>query len=397
MGFFDSVEMASPDPIFSLNTAFSADSRSTKVNLGVGAYKSAELKPVVLSSVKKAEAELVASGDYKEYLPIDGDKEYLHYLTELLFGASSEAVISGRVYGAQTLGGTGALRLGADFLYEELGNRVYLSNPTWANHKPLFARAGYQIEMYPYYDRVKHCLDFEKLCSFLETLEEKSIVLLHGCCHNPTGMDLSFDQWKQVSAIMKGKKLFPFFDLAYQGFGKGLEEDVQAVRFFADEGHEMFLAYSCSKNFGLYCERVGALFALASSKKVAEKMGSKIKILIRQNYSNPPAHGARVVKQILSSPVLRGEWSSELSRMRERIFEMRKAFASGLLACGGSNDFSFMRHQQGMFSFSGLEKDHVDRLISEYGIYMPSSGRINVAGLSSNNLDYVVDAILAVL
>lgn len=397
MGFFDKVTMAAEDPILSLNTSFAKDVRSSKVNLGVGAYKTSDLQPMVLSTIKKAENIIASSEHNHEYLPIDGDKEFLRLISELIFGRDSEVLSSGRLYSAQTIGGTGALRIGADFLAQEVGSSLYLSDPTWANHKPLFTRAGHQIEFYPYYDRKTHKLDFSGMCDAIKRMPEGSIILLHACCHNPTGMDPSLEQWKEISSVIKERFLVPFFDFAYQGFGNGLVEDSEVIRHFAKEGHEMLISYSCSKNFGLYGERVGAFFVLTGEKMIAEKVQSRVKSIVRANYSSPPSYGAKLVKTILSSDSLTQEWQKELQNMRERISEMRKAFASGLLAKTQQYDFSFMHDQRGMFSFSGLEKDHVDRLIAEYGIYMPGSGRINVAGLSSSNLEYVVDAVVSVI
>ena len=397
MGFFDKITMAAEDPILSLNTSFAKDVRASKVNLGVGAYKTSDLQPMVLSSVKKAE-NIIASSDHNhEYLPIDGDKEFLRLISQLIFGPDSEILLSERLYSAQTVGGTGALRIGADFLSQEIGNVLYVSDPTWANHKPLFTRSGHKIEFYPYYDRKAHLLDFNGMCSAIKEMEEGSTILLHACCHNPTGMDPSMEQWKEISTLIKERKLVPFFDFAYQGFGNGLEEDAEVIRYFAKEGHELLISYSCSKNFGLYGERVGAFFVLTGEKMLAEKVQSRVKSIVRTNYSSPPSYGAKLVKTILSSDSLTQEWQKELHNMRERISEMRKAFASGLLSKTQQYDFSFMHNQRGMFSFSGLEKDHVDRLIAEYGIYMPGSGRINVAGLSSSNLEYVVDAVASVI
>jgi aspartate/tyrosine/aromatic aminotransferase len=395
MAFFDNVEMADPDPILSLNSMFADDTRSEKINLGVGAYKTAELKPLVFAAVKKAEARLASGNQYKEYLPIDGDKEFLACALELVFGKGAPILEEGRVFAAQALGGTGALRVGAEFLKKEVSDKVFLSDPSWANHKPLFTRAGHKVDFYPYLDRKKYALSFKKMCDEIKNMEKGNTILLHGCCHNPTGIDPSLEQWKELSVLIKEQGLVPFFDLAYQGFGEGVEEDVKALRTFVDDGHELLVAYSFSKNFGLYGERVGALFVVTSSDKVAERVGSKIKTLIRTNYSNPPCHGARIIKTILKSDELTQEWKRELNNMRERVVEMRKCLASELIAKSSAQDFSFMNRQKGIFSFSGLDKDQVEALKVEFGIYMPANGRINVAGLSSQNLEYLVDAILA--
>lgn len=396
MSLFDDVETLPADPIFKLNAEFKSDSRDSKVNLGVGSYKTAELEPVILGSVKKAEKRLANSQDSKEYLAIDGERRYLEALTELIFGVDHPAVKAGKIYSAQTIGGTSALSIGANFLKQEGIQQLFMSNPTWANHKPLFTRAGFEIEYYPYYSHRKHSLKFEEFKKSLKKMPERALVLLHACCHNPTGMDLSPDQWREVSDIMKEQALIPYFDCAYQGFGDSLDEDAFAIRHFAEEGHEMLLAYSCSKNFGLYNERVGALFVVSKQEENVKKIASQIKRLIRTNYSNPPAHGAKIVRTILEDPILKENWRKELKTMRERIAAMRQNLSSGLSAKCPSKDFSFMKDQKGMFSFLGLERDQVDCLKAENAIFMPGTGRINVAGLSSLNLDYVIDAVVSV-
>ncbi len=396
MSFFDRIVMEPPDPILGLTSRFCEDSRSTKVNLGVGAYKTSELKPMVLSCVKKAEEELFNSCGNKEYLPISGNEKYLSLLEEVVFGSSSTAITEERICAAQMLGGTGALRVGADFLKEEVGDTIFLSDPSWANHKPLFLRAGLKVKQYNYYDYKTHSFCFEKMCESIKEMPRGSIILLQACCHNPTGIDPTFEQWKEISSVIKTQGVVPFFDMAYQGFGDGLEEDAAAIRCFVEDGHECLIAYSASKNFGLYGERVGALFVVNRDKLIAETALSKIKVLIRTNFSNPPLHGASIVRTVLSSTALTKKWHIELQEMRERVVEMRKALAAGLMAKSEKKDFSFMKQQKGMFSFSGLDRDEVDCLMTEFGIYMLRSGRINVAGLSQNNIDYVVDAILSV-
>jgi len=394
MGFFDQVAREAADPILGLNAAFAADSRPSKVNLGVGAYKTAELKPMVLSSVKKAEERLYSLDLNKEYLPITGDTVFVDHILDLIFGENSMLKAEERIFGAQSLGGTGALYIGGAFLLQEVTKTIYLSDPTWANHRPLFDRIGFNIEQYPYYNRKDSTLDFDHLKESIKAMPSGSVILLHACCHNPTGLDPTFEQWQEISSLLKQQGIIPFFDFAYQGFGVGVEEDARVVRFFVQEGHEMLVAYSCSKCFGLYGERVGALFIVSRNKEITEKVSSKVKKIIRTNYSNPPFHGAQIVKMILGVEELKHEWLAELNNMRERVVQMRKTLASGLLAKSRNRDFSFLNKQNGMFSFSGLRKDDVERLIVEYGIYMPNSGRINVAGLSLHNIDYVVDAIL---
>jgi aspartate/tyrosine/aromatic aminotransferase len=398
VGFFENVLLASPDPIFGLNAAFKADPREKKINLSVGVYKTEDLKTPILNCVKKAEAELLTAEKTKEYLPIEGYHDYLDKLGELVFGKTFWAQSKTRIAHEQTIGGTSALRVGGDLLKQEkIADTLYLPDPTWPNHRAVFANLGMHIESYPYYDGKKHQLNFEGMCAALNRLPPRTVVLLHACCHNPTGADLSLEEWEKLSTIIRSKRLIPFFDLAYQGFGRSLEEDVEAVRLFAKEGHEMLLAVSLSKNFSLYAERVGALFVTCESHKIAEHVLSKMKIISRRSFSNPPLHGAGIVATILNSTALRNEWEKELSLMRGRIDTMRKTFSAELMRKAKKTDFSFLQERRGLFCFTGLTEAQVNRLIKEFGIYMPSDGRINVAGLNSENLDYVVDAIIAVL
>ena len=398
MGFFEHVPLASPDPIFGLTRTFNEDTRSNKVNLTVGLYRTEELQTPVLESVKKAEKELLENEKSKEYLPLDGDKTFLDQTGVLVFGEEFWKSSQKRVARIQTVGGTSALRTGGELLFhEKIGEVIYLSDPTWANHKAIFPKAGLKVESYPYYNREKHALDFEKLHGALEKLPPKSIVLLHACCHNPTGADLKLAEWKELSRLFLAKKFIPFFDLAYQGFDRGLAEDAEAIRLFAKEGHEMLVAYSLSKNFSLYAERVGALFIIGETHKVAEHLTSKLVMTTRPNYSNPPLHGVRIVASILSSSKLRQEWEEELAVIRARIIEMRNALAEQLISKSTKVDFSFLKDRAGMFTFSGLSGLQVERLIKEHGIYMTSDGRINAAGLNWKNLDTVVKAILSVL
>ncbi len=391
--FFEDVEEAPVDPIFGLTAAFNADLRATKINLSVGVYKTADLKTPMLESVKAAEKHLLEVEKTKDYLPIDGLKSYLDRVGELVFGdfwRSKKECVSA----IQTIGGTGALRIGGDFLRKEVSDRLYLSEPTWPNHRAVFTKCGFKLDFYPYYDRERKSVDFERMKDFLNDLEPKSVVILHACCHNPTGFDLTLDQWRQLSELFFSKQLFPFFDFAYQGFDRSLEEDAAVVRLFAEAGHEMLVASSYSKNFTLYSERVGALFAIANSEKTAKHLTSQLKILVRTTYSNPPRHGAEVVATILGDRSLREQWELELTKMRERIAEMRYAFARALIA--KNPRFLFLEASKGLFSFCGLEKTQVDRITKEFGIYMTNDGRINVAGLNWDNLDYVVNAIISV-
>lgn len=395
MDFFDHIPLSAPDPIFGLIAAFETDPRPTKVNLSIGVYKTADLRTPVMKAVKRAEERLFRSETNKEYLPIDGDKQYIEQTGQLLFGEELWSASRARIYGAQTVGGTGALRVCGDFLRGEFGDTIHLSDPTWPNHKGVFSRAGFKVAFYPYYNRVKHRLDFEHFYTHLSQLPEKSIILLHACCHNPTGADLTLEQWKALSDLCLEKRFLPFFDCAYQGFGKCLQEDVAGVRLFLKAGHEMLVAYSYAKNFSLYAERAGALFVVARESS-REGVTGRIKSLIRTNYSNPPLHGARIVAEVLKTPELRREWDEELREMRERINAMRRAFVLELCSKSGKEEFAFFSHHVGLFSLCGLDRPKIERLIREYGIYMTGDGRINIAGLTPDRLDYVVRAILSV-
>lgn len=396
MSFFDQVSLLPPDPIFGLQAAFLADPREGKVDLSVGVYKTADLKTPILSSVKKAEKILLETEKSKGYLPGEGDKSYLEQVGLLTFGEEFWKRSADRIQAAQSIGGTGALRLGAEFLKQEVSETIYVSDPTWPNHRGVFGRLGMKVASYPYYDSTRQILLFEELCHFLNSLPARSIVVLHACCHNPTGADLSQEQWKALSLIFWDKNLVPFFDCAYQGFDRGMEEDAFALRLFAEAGHEMLVALSYSKNFSLYGERAGALFVVTPSQKIAGHVESKIKNIIRQNYSNPPIHGVSIVATILQSPALKKEWEQELSSMRERVNQMRNALAQALVARTEKGNFSFLENRTGLFSFCGLRKEQVERLIAEFAIYMTGDGRINITGLNEGNLDYVVNAILAV-
>ncbi len=392
MKFFETVEMAPPDPILGLNAAFKADPRSNKVNLSIGAYKTDDLQPLVLAAVRKAEEKVLTDGMDKEYLSQDGNPEYVNRSIQLVFNAEQD-----NIFGAQVPGGTAGVRLAGDFL-AQLGSQViYIPDPTWANHNQVFTKAGLQVESYPYYDADRRAFTKAQMVEAIQSIPTGSPILLHACCHNPTGLDPTPDDWKEISTAIKAQGLLPVFDFAYQGFGHGIDEDAMAVRHFLADGHQMLLANSYSKNFGLYGERAGGFYVVTPDRAAAERVKSQVMRIIRANYSNPPLHGARIIAAVLASDTLRQEWEVELAAMRERISGMRKALAEGLNAGGSSVDFSFMYRQNGMFSYSGLSKAAVDQLREEYAIYMPTNGRLNVAGLSPKNLDYVVEAILVVL
>jgi aspartate/tyrosine/aromatic aminotransferase len=393
MAFFDHVKQAPVDPIFGLSDAFMRDPRPQKVNLSVGIYKELDLQTPIMRAVKLAETEILIQEKSKDYLPIDGNKNYIRQIGELVFGEQFWAQAHGRIHGAQGVGGTNSLRIGGEFLKQEVGDKIYISTPTWPNHRGVFKRCQMQVETYPYYDEERQALDFEKMCAFLNNLSSGSIVALHACCHNPTGADPSLEQWKELSKLMLAKRLIPFFDFAYQGFGRGLAADAQGVRLFAEAGHEMLVACSQSKNFSLYAERIGALFTVTHSEQMAERVGSQIRTIIRTNISNPPLHGSAIVAHILGSPALKRELEIELDAMRARIIEMRNALTLELVTHCKTRDFSYLKDRNGLFSFCGLKPKEVERLIGDYGIYMTGDGRINIVGLNWDNLDYVVKAI----
>jgi aspartate/tyrosine/aromatic aminotransferase len=397
MPFFNDIPQLPDDPILGLPIAFAADPRPNKINLGVGSYKTAEGYPLVLNSVRKAESLLVQKHLTKEYLPIEGDAEFLRYALQLLLGTESNLWQSGRFFAAQTVGGASALRIGGEFLAKLVSKTIFLSQPSWSNHKSIFEKSGLNVGSYPYFDPKTHLLDYQGMLEAIKNMPPGSVILLHGCCHNPTGIDPTFEQWKELSNLIKKQRLIPFFDIAYQGFGQGLDEDAQSIRYFINEGHEMLIAYSFSKNFGIYGERVGFLTVISSQADQVPRIGSQIKNLIRGNYSNPPLHGARIVSTILKSHELTLEWTTELGNMCERVKEMRKALIAALLVHGQDRNFTYMHQQNGLFSFSGLNPEQVQALRKEKAIYMPSNGRINIAGLNTQNVSYVAEALLSVI
>jgi len=394
----ETLEPAPPDAILGLTEAFKKDPNPNKINLGVGVYKDAEGNTPVLSVVKAAEERVLASEETKSYLPIPGSAAYGRCVRELIFGEDSPLVESGRAVTAHTPGGTGALRVGADFVRRFVAEpRIWVSTPTWANHKGIFTAAGFQIAEYPYYDPETKSLDFDRMHDALGQVPEGEFVLLHVCCHNPTGVDPSNEQWKEVAALAKEKKWVPFLDFAYQGFGTGLAEDRRAVQEFVQTCPELLIASSFSKNFGLYQDRTGALTLVAEMPEAAEAANTHIKKTVRVNYSNPPAHGGHIVHTILGDTDLRTGWEAELSGMRDRIKSMRSALVGGLEKRGVAQDFSFITRQNGMFSFSGLTAGQVDSLREKKSIYIVSGGRINVAGITPANVDYLCDAIAEAL
>ncbi|HEO71191.1 MAG TPA: aspartate/tyrosine/aromatic aminotransferase [Candidatus Hydrogenedentes bacterium] len=395
---FETLEMAPADAILGLTEAFNNDPNPKKINLGVGVYKDSQDRTPILDSVKQAEQRMAASETSKSYLPIPGAPAYGRAVRELLFGLGPARDAANNAITAHTPGGTGALRVAADFIQTRLpGARIWVSQPTWANHPNVFTAAGLEVMRYPYYDAEGKRLDFEAMIAALEQVPSSDVVLFHGCCHNPSGMDPTPEQWQVIAGVAAERGFLPFIDFAYQGLGDGLEEDAIGLRTFCRPGGELLIASSFSKNFGLYNERVGALTLVAGTQDAAEKAFSHVKTVIRANYSNPPTHGASIVTTILNDPDLRPLWESELAAMRNRINGMRRLFVETLKAKGVQRDFSFLTTQRGMFSFSGLDKRQVDTLRDKYAIYIVASGRINVAGMTPNNMDYLCEAIADVL
>lgn len=395
---FTAVEMAPRDPILGLTETFNADARPTKVNLGVGVYYDDNGKLPLLAAVKAAEQARLQTQPPRGYQPIEGNGAYNQAVQNLLFGAGSDLAQNGSVVTVQALGGTGALKIGADYLKKLVpGATVYISDPSWENHRALFEAAGFPVETYPYYDPATRGVNFDGMKTKLSSMAADSVVILHACCHNPTGADLSDAQWQEVAAICKEKKLVPFLDMAYQGFSESITQDAVAVRAFTASGMQFFVSSSFSKSFSLYGERVGALSIVTASKEEAGRVLSQVKRVIRTNYSNPPTHGAAVVAAVLSSQELRQMWEDELAGMRDRIRAMRTGLVDALKAQKVSQDFSFVTQQRGMFSYTGLSAAQVERLRTEFGIYAVSTGRICLAALNSRNLDTVAQAIGAVI
>lgn len=398
MSLFSAVEMAPRDPILGLNEAFNADTRTNKVNLGVGVYCNEEGKIPLLRAVVEAETIRVAQHASRGYLPIDGIAAYDQAVQKLLFGNDSPLITAGRVITTQAVGGTGALKIGADFLKQLLPNAVVaISDPSWENHRALFETAGFPVQNYRYYDAATHDVNRVGLLEDLNALPNGSIIVLHACCHNPTGVDLSPTDWKNVLEVVKTKGHVPFLDMAYQGFGDGIDEDAAAVRLFAESGLTFFVSSSFSKSFSLYGERVGALSIVSESKEESARVLSQVKRVIRTNYSNPPTHGASIVAAVLNSPELRAQWEAELAEMRLRIRGMRTQMVELLAKNAPQRDFSFVGRQRGMFSYSGLSVEQVHRLRNEFGIYALDTGRICVAALNQSNIHVVTDAIVQVI
>ncbi|HCD7744884.1 TPA: aspartate/tyrosine/aromatic aminotransferase [Serratia marcescens] len=395
---FEKITAAPADPILGLTDIFRADARPNKINLGIGVYKDETGKTPVLTSVKKAEQYLLENETTKNYLGIEGIPAFASCTQELLFGKESPIVTNRRARTAQTPGGTGGLRVAADFIANQTSaKRIWISNPSWPNHKNVFSAVGLEVLEYAYYDAANHALDFDGLLNSLKQAQAGDVVLFHGCCHNPTGIDPTAEQWAQLAELSVANGWLPLFDFAYQGFANGLEEDAQGLRIFAAKHQELIVASSYSKNFGLYNERVGACTIVAADAETADRAFSQVKAAIRANYSNPPSHGAAVVATILGNDALRAMWEQELTDMRQRIHRMRQLLVNTLQEKGAQQDFSFIIQQNGMFSFSGLTKEQVLRLREEFGVYAVNSGRVNVAGMTPDNMAPLCEAIVAVL
>jgi aromatic-amino-acid transaminase len=391
---FAAIDLAPRDPILGVTEAFVADPNPRKVNLGVGVYVDDNGKVPLLACVHTAEQEMAAQGAPRAYLPIDGIPVYDKAVQGLIFGDGSEVVASGRALTVQALGGTGGLRVGADFLRRFMpGAKAWISDPSWENHRALFEGAGFTVQSYPYYDAATHGLAFDAMLAALDAMPEGDVVLLHACCHNPTGVDPTPAQWDRIVAKVRERKLVPFLDLAYQGFGEGLDADAAAVLKFAATPGPLLVSNSFSKSFSIYGERVGAVSIVTASKDEATRVLSQVKRIVRANYSNPPTHGGKIVSQVLASPQLRAQWDAELAGMRERIREMRRALAAKLRERLPQANVTYVLEQRGMFSYSGLTKAQVQRLRSEFSIYAIDTGRICVAALNSKNIEYVADAI----
>lgn len=392
------VQMAAKDPILGVTETFNADQNSKKVNLGVGVYYDDAGKVPLLECVRRAEVLLTDKPAPRSYLPIDGLQTYDRAVRELVFGVDSAAVKENRVITVQSLGGTGGLKIGADFLRRFApDSQIWISDPSWENHRALFESAGFGVNTYPYYDSATHGIDFTAMLETLRSIPADSIVLLHACCHNPTGVDLTSEQWTRVIETVTGRGLIPFVDIAYQGFGDSIVADGEVVRRFSEAGGPVFVSNSFSKSFSLYGERVGALSVVTGSAEEAARVLSQLKRIVRTNYSNPPTHGGQVVATVLTTPELRALWEQELGGMRERIRAMRRQFAEKLKARVPGTDFDFVMRQRGMFSYSGLSKEQVAKLRTEFSVYAIDTGRICVAALNSRNIDHAVDAVASVI
>jgi len=394
--FFGNIPEEKRDSIFGTLDAFTRDTRPSKINLVVGAYFNEDFEVEELSSVNKAQHRLSKQDLSVDYLPLDGAEAFCESLGRLAFGETLWKDYSSCTYKAQALGGTGALRLGSEFLSKLVTQEIYIPNPTWANHRPVFMKGGLKVGTYPYYDPKTRSMDCDAMCHALMELPHRSAVLLHASCHNPSGRDPTHPQWKQIFSCMQKRELIPFFDCPYQGFGEGIDLDMYAPRLWMQYGGEMVVAYSCSKNFTLYNERVGALFVVTQTPAAKSRVESQVRQLIRAMYSNPPATGERIVTEVLRDPKLFQEWQEGVDRMRNRLLSMRAQCIDGLVQYSKKTDFRYLYGQLGFFLATELTKEHVDLLVKDHAIYMLESGRLNVAGLSPKNIETVIHAILRV-
>ena len=394
MNLFELVKAAPPDPILGLTEAFRADPNPDKINLSVGVYQDESGKAPILECVRQAEERLAKSSTTKSYMPINGNAAYLRHCQELVFGIGNEMVETNRVASVHTPGGTGGLRLAGEFIRQKLGQRtIWVSNPTWANHQGIFTASGLDIATYPYYDPETHGLNLAGMITVLEDIPENDVVLFHACCHNPTGVDPSDTNWETIAKVCKERRLLPVLDFAYQGFSRGWVDDAVAVRAFSEYGLEFLVCSSFSKNFGLYQDRVGTLHVVCKNADEASRILSQLKVLVRVNYSNPPAHGGAIVSTVLEDHDLYQLWEEELKGMRVRINSVRDKFVEELANAGVPGDYSFIRDQRGMFSFSGLNEETVGKLRNQHSIYIVKSGRINVAGINDTNIARLCAAI----
>jgi aromatic-amino-acid transaminase len=395
---FQHVEPFAGDPIFALVDAHNADPRPHKVNVSIGIYFDDEGRLPVLQSVQQAEARILAAGGPKPYLPMEGAAETRRAVQTLLFGAGHEAVASGRVATLQSVGSSGGLKVGADFLKTWFpASQVWVSDPTWDNHRSMFEGSGFKVHTYPYYDAATGGVRFADMLAALRGLPARSIVLLHACCHNPTGVDLTRAQWDELIPVLKARELLPYLDLAYQGFGDGIDEDAYAVRALADAGLSFFVANSFSKSMSVYGERCGALSVVCPDARQAELVLGQLRFTVRRNYSSPPLHSALIVARVLGDDDLRTQWQGELAAMRERILAMRRELHAGLAAALPGRDFGWVLSQRGMFSYTGLSAAQVDRLREDHAVYLIRSGRICIAGLNSRNVQRAAQAMAAVM
>ncbi len=395
---FEQINPAPYDPILSLMEVYKQDPRTEKIDLGVGVYKTEEGATPVMAAVKLAEQRRLEQEDSKTYVGLAGMPQFNEAILGLLLGDNHSAVNDGRVKATSTPGGSGALRILADFVVNNLGSRkVWLSNPSWANHASLVGGVGHEIAYYPYYDQATSSLTFDAMMSTLETADAGDIVLIHGCCHNPCGADLNLEQWQQVTDLIIRKGLLPFVDIAYQGLGDSLDDDAAGMRLMASQVPEMLIAASCSKNFGLYRDRIGAAVLIAQNKEQADIAYSQILGSVRGNYSMPPHHGAFVVAEILQDEALYANWRAELEAMTARVNGLRTGLVDELNRLGAGGRFDFIAGQKGMFSFCGLSVDQIHRVRDEFGIYIVDSSRVNMAGVSNNNLGYLANAIMTVI